>query len=323
MPRTKDPIDVRLLSKISSMYYNQNYNQQEIADRLQLSRPKVSRMLKQAREQGIVQIMVATPNGNYVELENALEKKFGLKEAILVESDSDMSADMVKRQIGSAAARYLDRTVNEGDVIGVTWGTTLQAMVDSIQPKPIDNLHIVQALGGVGPPEEKAHAADISRRLSQLLNAKLTLLPAPGIVGSVQAKEVLLDDPQVKNALNLFQNIHSLYVGIGALETNPVLNGKSEEISESVSKEIFRSDAIGDIALRFYDSNGNEVNTTLKDLVIGVSPKEMMQIDTVVGIAGGQEKAKVIHGALTGKNINVLISDSMTAERILKSNTSH
>ncbi len=318
MPRTKDPIDVRLLSKISSMYYNQKYNQQEIADRLRLSRPKVSRMLKQARKQGIVQITVVTPNSNFVELENALEKKFGLKEAILVESDSDISADMIKRQIGSAAARYLDRTVNEGDVIGVTWGTTLQAMVDSMQPKPIDNLHIVQALGGVGPPEAKAHAADISRRLSQLLGAKLTLLPTPGIVGSVQAKQILMDDPQVKNTLKLFSKIDSLYVGIGALETNPVLNGKSEEISESICQEIFDSEAIGDIALRFYDSNGKEVDTTLKDLVIGVSPEEMMQIETVVGIAGDLKKAKVIHGALVGKNINVLISDSMTAEKVLE-----
>ncbi len=187
-----------------------------------------------------------------------------------------------------------------------------------MQPTPIEDLHIVQALGGVGPPEAKAHATDISRRLSQLLNAKLTLLPAPGIVRSVQAKEVLMDDPQVKNALNLFPRIDSLYVGIGSLETNPVLDGKSEEISESNGREIFDSEAIGDIALRFFDTKGKEVDTALKDLVIGVSPEEMTQIDTVVGIAGGSEKAKVVHAALTGKNVNVLISDSMTAEKVLE-----
>lgn len=318
MARTRDPIDIRLMSKISSMYYDQDYNQQEIADRLHLSRPKVSRMLKQAREQEIVQIRIVTPSNNFVELEHALEKKFGLKEVVLVESDSDMSNDIIKRQIGSAAAGYLNRTATEGDIIGVTWGTTLQAMVDSIQPKPISNLHILQALGGVGPPEAKAHAADISRRLSQLLDAKLTLLPAPGIVGSVEARQVLMNDPQVKNALSLFQKIDTLYVGIGALDTNPVLNKTSEEVSEDICNEIFESDAIGDIALRFFDSEGKEVHTRFNELVIGVSPEQMMQIDTVVGIAGGLNKAEVIHGALTGKNINVLISDSMTAEKILE-----
>ena len=295
MARTKDPINIRLMSKISSMYYDQEYNQQEIADRLHLSRPKVSRMLKQARDQGIVQITVVTSGNNFVELEHALEKKFGLKEAVLVESDTDMSDEIIKRQIGSAAAGYLNRTANDGDVIGVTWGTTLEAMVDSLQPKPISDLHILQALGGVGPPEAKAHAADISRRLSQLLNAKLTLLPAPGIVGSVEAKKVLMNDPRVKNALSLFPKINSLYVGIGALHTNPVLNKKSEEVSEETAKEIFESEAIGDIALRFFDASGKEVQTNFKDLVIGVSPKEMMDIDTVVGIAGGRKKEEVIH----------------------------
>lgn len=318
MPRTRDSIDIRLISKISSMYYKQDYNQQEIADRLHLSRPKVSRMLKQAREQGIVQISIVTPNGNFVEQEHALEKKFGLKEVILVESDPDMSAEVIKRQIGSAAANYLTRTVQEGDLIGVTWGTTLQAMLDSLQPKPIDNLHVVQALGGVGPPEAKAHATDISRRLSQIMEAKLTLLPAPGIVGSVQAKEVLLADPSVKNALSLFSKINTLYVGIGALDTNPVLNKNGAEISDTVSREIFNSDAIGDIALRFFGPDGKEADTSLKDLVIGVSPEQMMKIDTVVGIAGGPGKAAVIHGALTGKNINVLISDRITAEKVLE-----
>lgn len=299
------------------MYYKQDYNQEEIAERLQLSRPKVSRLLKQAREQEIVQINIVTPHGNFVDLEHAIEKRFGLKEVVLVESDSEMSLDIVKRQIGSAAASYLYRTVKEGDMIGVTWGTTLQAMLDSIQPKSIKNLHIVQALGGVGPPEAKAHAADISRRLSQLLNAKLTLLPTPGIVGSVQAKNVLMNDPQVKSALSLLNKINTLYVGIGALNTNPILNNEGMEISKSISQKIFNSEAIGDIALRFFDTEGNEVHTKVKDLVIGISPEQMMQIETVVGIAGGVEKAEVIRGALTGKNINVLITDSLTAEKVM------
>jgi len=317
MPRTKDPIDIRLLSKISTMYYKQDCNQQEIADRLHLSRPKVSRMLKKAHEQGIVKINIVSPNNNFVELEHKIEEKFGLQEVVLVESEPDMTDEMIKRQIGSAAANYLNRTTQEGEIIGVTWGTTLQAMVDSIQPKPVDNLHIVQALGGVGPPEAKAHAADISRRLSQLLQAKLTLLPAPGIVGSTEAKEVLLADSSVKNALNLYSKINTLYVGIGALDTNPVLNKKNEEIPEKLRQEIFDSKAIGDIALRFFDATGKEVDTSFKDLVIGVTPKQMMQVDTVVGIAGGKKKAKVIHAALAGKNIHVLITDHLTAKHLL------
>jgi len=319
MARANDSIDVRLLSKIGTMYYDQNFNQQEIADRLHLSRPKVSRLLKQAREQGVVQITVVSPNGNFVDIETALEQKYELKEVLIVESDTNMSNQMIKRRIGSASANYLLRTVSEGDLIGVSWGTTLQAMVDSMQPKPIQNLHIVQALGGVGPPEAKAHAADISRRLSQLLNGSLTLLPAPGIVGSVQAKEVLLSDRQVRGALDLFSEIDTLYVGLGALSTNPVLTKDRSEIPEEHYRELMESEAVGDIALRFFDIHGKEIETALKDLVIGISPGELSEIETVVGIAGGLEKVNVIKGALNGKLIDVLITDNQTAAEILNS----
>lgn len=318
MSRTNNSIEMRLASKVSSLYYNQDYNQQEIADRLHLSRPKVSRLLKKARAQGIVQITVVTPGHNFVDLENDLEKKFGLKEAVLIEADPEMSSHFIKRELGSAAANYLHRTVTKGDFIGVTWGTTLQAMVDAMQPKPIEDLHIVQALGGVGPPEAKAHAADISRRLSQLLNGRLTLLPAPGIVGSVQARKVLLGDRQVRGALDLFAQLNTLYVGIGALDTNPVLETDQQEISPEHYRQIINSNAVGDIALRFFDNRGNEVETTLKDLVIGISLDELKKIDTVVGIAGGKEKVNVIRGALNGRYIDVLITDNQTARELLE-----
>lgn len=299
------------------MYYDLDYNQQEIADRLHLSRPKVSRLLKEARKQGIVQISVVSPNNNFLKLEKLLEEKYELKEALLVEIEPQTSNRVMKRQIGSAAVNYLHRTVSEGDVIGVSWGTTLQAMVDVMQPKPVNNVHIIQSLGGVGPPEAKAHAADISRRLAQLLNGRLTLLPAPGVVGSVQAKEVLLSDRQVKGALDLFSKINSLYVGIGALKTNPVLNQDRGEITPQLYKEIIKSNVVGDIALQFFDVNGNEIDSNLKDLVIGISIEEMKQIDTVIGMAGGPEKIDAIRGALRGKLIDVLITDNLTANHLI------
>src|SRR5699024_10257889 len=107
--------------KVSSMYYDQNCTQQVIADRLHLSRPKVSRLLKQAKEKGIVQISVSSSNGSFVDLEHALEEKFSLKEALVIESDAFESSKIIKRQIGSAAATYLQRTISDGDIIGLTW----------------------------------------------------------------------------------------------------------------------------------------------------------------------------------------------------------
>lgn len=316
MIRVNNSVENRLLSKVSSMYYDQKYNQQQIADRLHLSRPKISRLLKQAREVGIVQISVAKPSESFIQLESLLEDKFGLKEVIIVDADSHDNAKVIKKQIGQEAANYLLRTISDGDKIGVTWGTTLQAMVDCISPKHTDNTHIIQALGGVGRPEAKAHTTDISRRLSQLLGSRLTLLPAPGIVGSKNAKEVLHSDRQVKATLNLFSSIDTLYLGIGAIKTNPVLEKTNGEISEDLYDEVVQSNAVGDIALRFFDIKGNPVKTRLDELTIGISIEEIEKIETVVGMASGLEKLEVIFGALRGNFIDVLITDSRIARSL-------
>lgn len=318
MIRVNNSVENRLLSKVSSMYYDQEYNQQQIADRLHLSRPKISRLLKQARDTGIVQISVAKPSESFIEVESLLEDKFGLREAIIVDAESQDSDKSIKKQVGQEAANYLLRTISDGDTIGVTWGTTLQAMVDSMSPKHTENAHIIQALGGVGRPEAKAHTTDISRRLSQLLESRLTLLPAPGIVGSKSARDVLHSDRQVDAALNLFSSINTLYVGIGAIETNPVLNKNSNEISKELYDEIIQSDAVGDIALRFFDVEGNPIESKLNELIIGISIEEIKEIETVVGMASGLKKSDVILGALNGKFIDVLITDSQVAEVLSK-----
>src|SRR5699024_9346806 len=306
----------RLLAKISSMYYDQNFNQQEIADRLQLSRPKISRLLKKAREKGIVQITVIKPDSNFLSLEQELEEEFDLTEVLIGETEPNSSPQRVKHQVGKTAANYLHRTISKGDLIGVTWGTTLQAMIDSMKKKQIPPTHVIQALGGVGAPEAKAYATDISRRLSQLLGSKLTLLPAPGVAGSSKTKEVLLSDRKVKKSLALFSKIDTLFVGIGAITTNPVLDKNSDEINSEIHREILKSKAVGDIALRFFDAEGEEIESQLKDLVIGISIDEIKSVDTVVGVATGRDKANAIKGALRGGLVDVLITDSITAQAV-------
>ncbi len=319
MARPNNSINLRLISKVSTLYYHQNLKQQEIADRLQLSRPKISRLLKQAREQGIVKITVNVPNSNYIDTETLLEEKYLLKEVLIVDidtSDGFSSAPIIKKQLGQSAADFLLRTISEGDVIGVTWGTTLQGMIDALLPNPIKGTHVIQTLGGVGPPEAKAHSTDISRRLSQLLDSRLTLLPAPGIVDSEESKEVLLADRRVNTALELFGKINIAYVGIGAISTNLVLKKESFELSADLQDQIIQSDAVGDVGLNFFDINGKPVITKFQDLFIGMSLEQYKQVDTVVGIAGGAEKTDAIYGALNGGFIDVLITDQNTAQKL-------
>lgn len=306
------------MSKVSALYYLQGYKQHQIAKRLHISRPKVSRLLRQARKENIVQISVASPGGSFVNLETELEERYNLEEALVTEAGSyEEDTQTLKRQIGTAAAVHLQRTIGKGDVIGVSWGTTLQEMVQAVESLSLDDVRVVQTLGGVGPPEAKAHAADLARRLAHQLGSSLTLLPAPGIVDTPEAREVLLADQHVEAALKCFPKITTAYVGIGALSTNPIVNDDQASLSPEVRQELTTSKAVGDIALRYFDRSGRPIKTSLDERTLGITLEELQQINRVVGLAGGPQKLQAIRSALKGGLIDVLITDHKTASHLL------
>ena len=313
--------DSRTLAKVSALYYLRGQTQQAIADRLRVSRPTVSRMIQEARKRGIVQITVAHVDGLAAELEGGIEDAFGLREAVVVDVSSDASPSELQIQLGAAAAGFLDRMLDAGTRVGLTWGGTLREMVKAVKPRRTEGVTIVQTLGGVGPPLAEAHAADLPRRLASALGADLRLIQAPGIVASPDARELLADDPQIRNTLDLLASLSVAFVGIGSLETNPVLGegelAREVRLPDGLWDELRASGAVGDMALRFFDAEGRPVRTSLDDRIIGVDLATLAEIDCVVGVAGGAAKVEVIRAALRGGLLHVLITDDRTARALL------
>ena len=307
----------RALAKVGALYYLQGQTQQEIADRLRVSRPTVSRMIKEARARGIVRITVAHVDGLAVDLESELEAAYGLDEVVVADVEGD---DSVER-LGAAAAGYLARTLEPGDVLGLTWGSTLREMVHAVAPRRTDGVTVVQTLGGVGPPLGEAHAADLPRRLAGALGADLRLLQAPGVVANAAAREVLLADPHIRAALETLSRMTVAFVGIGALATNPVLGGGllAGEVggSQALDAELAASGAVGDVALRFFDADGRPVPTSLDDRVIGVDLPTLASVGRVVGVAGGEAKVEAIRAAARGGVVDVLVTDDRTARALI------
>ena len=205
MPRPRSAPDLYLLSKVSTLYYLRDQTQQEIAERLRLSRPAVSRLLRDAQTHGIVQITISPPRGLHIDLESRLEEQFGLGVVRIVPTEPGTSPDLLRRQIGAAAAAFLSRTVHPGDTIGLAWGTTLSAMVQAMAPMATDGVHVVQTLGGIGPPAAEAYAAELVRRLAQLLGAVPVLFPVPGVVATTEVRDVLRNDPARADGAPLLQ----------------------------------------------------------------------------------------------------------------------
>ena len=315
--------EIRLIAKVARMYYDQGIRQQEITERLNIHQSKVSRMLKRARETNIVRISVTTPPGVFPELEDALEARFGLNDAVVI--DSDGGEARIVRDLGSAAAFYLESTVRPKMVIGISsWSRSLFTMVDSLHPSASGSGgKVVQILGGVGTPSTQYQATVLAQRLASLIGASPVLLQAPGVVGSAQAKAILARDPAVEEAAKLFNKLDVALVGIGSMEPSPLLANSGNTFSAEERDQLQRQGAIGDICFHFIDRNGALVDSPLMQRVIGIDLVTLKRAPRVVGIAGGADKVSAILAALRGKWINVLITDRRTADRLIDLDREH
>jgi DNA-binding transcriptional regulator LsrR (DeoR family) len=316
MARPRSAPDVHLLSKVSSLYYLRDQTQQQIADRLRISRPTVSRLLQEAKEYGIVRISIIAPPGLHTELETQLETQYGLSEAVVVGTETRPSRDILLRQIGAAAAEYLTRNIQAGETIGVAWGTTLNEMVQAMTPLATEGVRVVQLLGGIGRPDDPAYAAGVVRRLAQLLDAAPVVLPVPGVVLSPAVRDALRADPHIRNALEHLDALDTVYLGIGALATNPVLTD-GESLPVAAYRELVAAGAIGDLALRFFDAQGRFVRSSLDDRILGISAQQLRTAKRVVGVGGGPDKVEAVAAALRADVLDVLVTDHTTAEALL------
>jgi len=310
--------ELRLITKVATLYYQQGLRQAEVAERLDLSQASVSRLLKRGESEGIVRITVAAPMGVYPQLEDALKERYGLKEVIVVDGSDDPSE--LLHHLGSAAAYYVETTLQPDEQIGISsWSETLLAMTKSMRPiRKSTGARVVQILGGVGDPGAAVHATQLTRGLASLVNGEISMLPAPGVVGAPNARKVLLADPYVQEAVRRFDGITLALVGIGTVEPSPMLARSGNVFTNAELRALSDAGAVGDICLRFFDANGDPVEQRLNDRVIGISLHQLRGSRRSVGIAGGVRKLAAIRGALLGRWVNVLITDHRVAEGLLE-----
>jgi DNA-binding transcriptional regulator LsrR (DeoR family) len=311
--------ELRQVTKIARLYYEVGLKQPEIATRLNLSQPRVSRLLRQALDEGIVMITVRAPTGTHPDLEERLAAAFGLRDSVVVEVGGDEGEDRIARELGSAAAYYLESTVRSGDVIGISsWSATLLAMVQAMHPvAAVRDTQVVQILGGVGDPAAAGHATHLIRQLAHLVHGEAAFLPAPGVVGSAEARRFLLEDPYVRDVIAMFDQVTVALVGIGAVEPSGLLAKSGNVFSAEERSAIAAAGGVGDLALRFVARDGTPLTSPLNDRVIGIELDQLRRVGRSVGVAGGPRKTAAIRGALRGGWINCLITDVRTAERLL------
>lgn len=312
------PEQLRLMVRVARLYHESGLRQPEIADRLQISQAKVSRLLKRATDDGIVRITIATPGGVHPDLEERLEERYGLREAVVVDAPDDDDRSLM-RELGAAAAHHLESTLKSGDIVGISsWSATLLAMVNALRPiRTVSDVTVLQILGGVGDPTAEVHATELTRRLATLVRGTPVLLPVPGVVGSIEARQVLEHDVYVRRVLDMYPRITVALVGIGAVAPSPLLASSGNVFGASDRELLTAEGAVGDVCLRFFDADGTPIRSDLDERVIGLTLDQLRHVPRSIAVAGGQRKIDAIRGALAGGHVRCLVTDRRTAETLL------
>lgn len=305
----------RQIVKVANLYYFDGQTQAQIASKMGVSRPVISKLLNKAREMGIVEIYIKDENAHTVELEQQLEKTYQLKEALVVPA-ANLSTEMVKHALGKAAASYVSKNIKDIKSMGVSWGSTLSKFVQEYPFEQHRNLQIVPLVGGMGRKLVDIHSNLLAYQLAQKMNSHCSYLYAPAMVDSLELKERLVQSEDIAMVLKEGSNVEMAVVGLG----NPFEGSTMTEMQYLTSEDLAslkQAGAAGDIGSRFYDADGKQIKHPLNDLVIGLDLEEFKNIPHVIGIVEGAHKVESIRAALKGGYLDVLVIDDVTADLLL------
>ena len=304
----------RLLIEAARLYYEHNLNQAQIATKLDVSRPGVSRLLQEARDTGIVKIQIVDPGARGTRLESSLREKFGLKHAIVVPSDKQDT--VLKSRMGSALITLLDQLLTENTTLGVSWGSTLQAATEHLKPRLVKNMTVVQLNGGVSKAELDTHATEIAGRMGENYQAIPYLLPLPAIVDTAELKKAIISDRNIAKTLKLAREADIAVFTVGAFGSKSVLV-QADYFEEAEVQALIQAGAVADICSRLIKADGSICSPELDDRTIGIELAELKARPFSIAVAGGLNKAQAIRAGLAGGYFISLITDEDVARQLL------
>lgn len=304
------------LAEVASLYYDQGLHQAEIAERLGESRSNVSRLLTEARRRGIVEIRIHRPLPLDRGLGRGLQQRFGLRDALVL-AGNGADAGGTLRRVGELAARFLERSLDEIDVLAISWGTALREVVHGLGAPRGRPIEVVQMIGGVGSGASDADGTELARRFADALGGTCEYLHAPLLADDEETVSLVMRDSSVRRVLEKAAKADAALVGIGALEPSVSSLVRAGYVDEAMVRRLRQAGAVGDVCGRHFDAEGRPCDVELNRRVVGLPLDALHRIPLVIGVASGRLKADAILGALRGRHVDVLVTDAATAADVL------
>jgi len=304
-----------LLIRVARLYYLCRMTHQEIAAREGVSRIKVTRLLKEAVDENIVEFNIKDPVVRNFEMEDALESRFGLKTVIITPAPSVQCT--IFEILGRFAADFLTRRLANNLNIGIGWGRTLNGMLPYLDRTSAKGVKVISLTGGLAANERQPNPYDVASAMAGRLRATPHYPIVPAIVESELAKNLLINESNVRDSIRLWSKIDIALMSIGVISPETgVYYSFPDPVTEA--QHVRSLGAVGDLLAMPYDIEGRFLQVDFLNRMILIELENLRRIPIVAGIAGGKHKVQAILGALRTGCLNTLITDEDTAVRVLK-----
>ncbi|MCR4632598.1 MAG: hypothetical protein K5648_00555 [Erysipelotrichaceae bacterium] len=304
-----------LLEYVAELYFERGLSQQEIGSIINASRPTVSRLIEEAKKEGIVKIVIETSVRKNPKLSNRLRKAYGLKDAIVVSAayDFDKSIDVC----GKAAAALLSTYLQPGMTLGVSWGRAVNAMVDAIDDTDFTGVNVAQMVGCMTMGNPAIDSFSIAQRLAYKLHGSYSSINTPLFVKGEEIYRYLINEPMISNSLANACGVDIAVNGIGSFN-DPKNSIVQSGFFESYKLDRYRANgAVASFLGRFIDMDGKQVE--VEDIYQISTPLEVMKkVPLSIVLNATAEKAEATLAVLNGGYADILIVDEPLALVLLE-----
>lgn len=320
------PAPEKLTILVARLYYLDELDQSQIAQMLQISQAKVSRLLVEARRKRIVRFTVDSYEPRHPDLEREVRQALGLESVVVVRLTNEKQASDDNGDAQRSSLAYFSRfaaaeMIHGSQTLAVAGGRMLRSLIGHLK-RPSNAalpMTVIQAMGNINPIATDYDSSEMCRALARSWNGSAMTLSAPAIVPDTATKKTLMNLPQIRVVFEQLEKADAALVGIGA----PFFSIHSELMERGVmtKKDVQKAKeagAVAEICGRYVDANGNECDSPLRNRTMSIDIETLRKIPRVVGIVEGDSRAPAIVAIARGRLVKSLVLDEAGARAVLQ-----
>lgn len=309
-----DPKRLDMIAEVARLYYEEERNVKDIANIFEVSPSSISRILQEAKELKIVQVVIRYPFLNVPSLGKQLCHNLGLKEAYVLPEFKGKYAELNER-VGKLAARVLEEHLEDGMTLGVSLGMAVANTARAFIATHEMHCTVVRLHGANDNEIEEG------RNLAQIFSAQLgnqfKIIPCPFVLQSRESCELFMREPSIREMITIAEESDVALVGLGSLDPSYSTILRNQLLSKNELHELRENGAVGEICGKYYDSQGKVLDVEFNHRTVTINLEKMRTMKYAIGVAVGPAKVEPILGAVAGGLINILVTDSDTARLLI------